>query len=248
MSALKEIRQILSDIMIKETYFLADEDVQIDLNEEEEIILEDILDGNKLKIKYASIESAPKPVGIEKDLDKLSNSSENNIIKEEKKLFEFYLDDELKYSKKVLNIENLGNIRKILSSKIIEDFEFISKQNNKIPQSDESNLEIYKIIKDNNKIYLKSIEKTKNKKNGKKLIEIFLNDKLVFNKKLNILDGLPDIRKSLGEKIPENYQFVFPNGLKIDIDDEDDYILEEILNKNKLDLFCKNPNKDSSKN
>ena len=89
MLTLKEIRQILSDIMIKETYFLADEDVQIDLNKEEEIILEDILDGNKLKIKYASIESAPKPVGIEKDLDKLSNSSENNIIKEEKNCLNF---------------------------------------------------------------------------------------------------------------------------------------------------------------
>ena len=50
-SSLDIIRKSLSDIMTKETYFLADEDSQIEINEESEILLEDVLDGNKIKIK-----------------------------------------------------------------------------------------------------------------------------------------------------------------------------------------------------
>jgi hypothetical protein len=49
-----------------------------------------------------------------------------------------------------------------------------------------------------------------------------LNDNLLLNKKLNILEELPKIRKMLGEKIPKDSQFIFPNGLKIDIDEEDE--------------------------
>jgi len=234
---LSVIRKSLPEIMNDETYFLNEEGAEIDINDEKETILEDILDENKLNIKDKSMTPAPKPIGMENETDETSSSEDN--INEEKKLFEFYLDEELICNKKVLNTEKLVDIRKKLSSKISEEFDFISKENNKIPESDENNLKLYKIIKDKNKIYLKS-DKKSNNKDSLNLIEIFLNDKLFLNKKLNILEGLPKIRKTLGDKMPKDSQFIFPNGLKIDIEEEDEYILQDIINKNRLNLFCDN--------
>ena len=234
---LSVIREFFPEIKNNETYFLNEEGAEIDINDEKETILEDILVGNRLNIKGNSTNSAPKPIGMENETDETPSSEDN--IKEEKLLIEFYLDEELKYNKKILNTEKLVDIRKILSSKIPEKFDFISKDDNKIPESDEINLKLFKIIKDKNKIYLKSSEKSSNK-DAQKLIEIFLNDKLFLNKKLNILEELPKIRKILGEKIPKDSQFIFPNGLKIDIDEEDEYILQDIINKNRLNLYCDN--------
>lgn len=246
-SSLDIIRKSLSDIMTKETYFLADEDSQIEINEESEILLEDVLDGNKIKIKSFSIGSAPKPIGHE-------IPSDEKDVQEEKIVIEFYLDNKLIYNKKFLNTEKLSNTRKIISSKIGNDFNFISKENNNISQSEEENLKLYKVIIDKNKVYLglKETDKGNKNNNNKTLIEIYINDKLDCNQKLDISENLPSIRDELGKKIKDNFQFVFPNGLKIDIDEENEYILEEILNNNKLCLyqekFDKVTNKTTEKN
>lgn len=234
---LSVIRESFTDIMNNETYFLNEEGAEIDINDEKETILEDILVWSRLNIKGNSTNSAPDPIGMENETDETPSSEDN--IKEEKILIEFYLDEELKCNKKVLNTEKLVDIRKILSTKISEEFDFISKDDNKIHESDEINIKLYKIIKDKNKIYLKSSKKSSDK-NAQNLIEIFLNDNLFLNKKLNILEELPKIRKILGEKIPKDSQFIFPNGLKIDIYEEDEYILQDIINKNRLILYCDN--------
>ena len=238
---LKKIRELLSDIMIKDTYFLTEDGAQVDIEDEDEFTLENILEGNKLKIN--SPNSTPNKIKTDNESDDTSSGDDN--IKEEKLSIEFYLDDKLIYNKKILNTEKLCNVRKLLSSKITENFYFISKEDNKISLIEENNLKLHKTIKDKNKIYLKSDEKTSDT-NSKNLIEIFLNDQLVLNKKLNISNNLPTIRKTLDDKIPESFQFVFPNGLKIDIDDEEDYTLEEIIVKNKLNLFCKNNNNNKN--
>ena len=241
-SSLDIIRKSLSDIMTKETYFLADEDSQIEINEESEILLEDVLDGNKIKIKSFSIGSAPKPIGHE-------IPSDEKDVQEEKIVIEFYLDNKLIYNKKFLNTEKLSNTRKIISSKIGNDFNFISKENNNISQSEEENLKLYKGIIDKNKVYLglKETDKGNKNNNNKTLIEIYINDKLDCNQKLDISENLPSIRDELGKKIKDNFQFVFPNGLKIDIDEENEYILEEILNNNKLCLYQEKSDKVTNK-
>ena len=238
---LNKIRELLSDIMIKDTYFVTEEGAQIDKSDEDEITLENILEGNKLKIY--SLNFTPKKIKMDSESDDTSSGDDN--IKEEKLLIEFYLDDKLIYNKKFLNTEKLCNIRKLLSSKITENFYFISKEENEISSLEENNLKLHKIIKDKKKIFLKSGEKTSNINSKTNLIEIFMNDQLILNQKLNISNNLPTIRKILGDKIPEDYQFVFPNGLKLDNDDEKEYILEEIISNNKLNLICDNNyNKD----
>ena len=233
---LRKIRKLLSDIMNNETNFSTEDGSKIDKNDEDEIILENILEGNKLKINL--LNSISKQIKKDNEYDETSSDSDN--IKEEKLLIEFYLNEKPIYNKKCLNTEKLCNVRKLLS-KIIENFYFISKEDNKISLTEENNLKLDKIIKDKNKIYLKSDEKTSNI-NNKTLIEIFLNNKLVLNKKLNISNNLPTIRKTLADKITQDFQFEFPNGLKLDIDEEEDFTLEEIIKENKLNLFCKNFN------
>lgn len=181
---------------------------------------------------------------MKNELDDTSSTDDN--IKEEKLLIEFYLDNEIKCNKKILNTEKLVNIGKLLFSKITQEFNFISKEDNEISQSEENNLKLYKIIKDKNKINLKSIKKISNA-GSLKLIEIYLNEQLNTNKKLNISEELPKIKKNLSNKIPQDYQFVFPNGIKIDIDEEEEYILEDIIANNKLNLYCSNSNNTTQK-
>jgi hypothetical protein len=70
---------------------------------------------------------------MENEADETPSSEDN--IKEEKLLIEFYLDEELKCNQKILNTEKLVDIRKILSTKISEEFDFISKDDNKFLNS-----------------------------------------------------------------------------------------------------------------
>ena len=176
---------------------------------------------------------------MENELDDTSSGDDN--IKEEKLLIEFYLDNEIKCNNKILNTEKLVNIGKLLFSKITQEFNFISKEDNEISQSEENNLKLYKIIKDKNKINLKSIKKISNA-GSLKLIEISLNEQY---KKLNFSEEL-SFKKILSNIISQDYQFVFPNGLKIDIDEEE-YILEDIIANNKLNLYYNNSNNTTQK-
>lgn len=147
---------------------------------------------------------------------------------------EFYLDDKLSFNKKILNTKKLCDVRQLISSKITDYFYFISKEDTITTPEEENNLKINKIIKDKNKVYLKLDKKT-----NKNIIEIYLNKQLISNKKLKISDNLPTIRKILKDKINEDFQFVFPNGLKIDIEEEEDFSLEEIIVNNTLNLYSK---------
>ena len=231
---LNKIRELLSDIMIKETYFMTEEGAQIDKSDEGELSLENVLNGNKLNIY--SFNNTPKEIKIVDESDDTSSGEEN--IKEEKILMEFYLDDKLSFNKKILNTTKLCDVRKLISSKITDYFHFISKEDTIITSEEENNLKINKIIKDKNKVYLKLDKKTNNT-NNKNIIEIYLNKQLISNKKLKISDNLPTIRKILKDKINEDFQFVFPNGLKIDIEEEEDFSLEEIIVNNTLNLYNK---------
>ena len=88
------------------------------------------------------------------------------------------------------------------------------------------------------------MDKKTNNTNDKNLIEIYLNEQLILNKKLKISDNLPIIRKILKNKITKDFQFVFPNGLKIDIEEEEDYSLEEVIVNNTLNLYSKENEKN----
>ena len=164
---------------------------------------------------------------------------------------EIYFNKELKYKKDLSKKTELNKIKVFLSD-INKENNFVKEERSQIDKSDVDEITLENVLEENkleinsNPKQIKkenelSDEKTNNK-NNKKIIEIYLNNKLILNKKLNISDNIPTIRKILGEKIPEDCQFVFPNGLKMDNDDEEDYILEEIVINNKLNLFRNNNN------
>ena len=120
---LRKIRKLLSDIMNNETNFSTEDGSKIDKNDEDEIILENILEGNKLKINL--LNSISKQIKKDNEYDETSSDSDN--IKEEKLLIEFYLNEKPIYNKKCLNTEKLCNVRKLLSFKIIENFFYFKR-------------------------------------------------------------------------------------------------------------------------
>ena len=134
-------------------------------------------------------------------------------------------------------MENLSQVRKIISSKIEVEFLFLF-ETVIIDKNQEESIKSYEIL-DEQKVYLLSTEN-----NDKIQIDIYINDELNFSKKLNINKELSKIRKQLNKKIQEEFQFILKNKLKLDIEDESDYYLKELLiDKNKLFINSNTQNK-----
>ena len=134
-------------------------------------------------------------------------------------------------------MENLSQVRKIISSKIEVEFLFLF-ETVIIDKNQEESIKLYEIL-DEQKVYLLSTEN-----NDKIQIDIYINDELNFSKKLNINKELSKIRKQLNKKIQEEFQFILKNKLKLDIEDESDYYLKELLiDKNKLFINSNTQNK-----
>ena len=77
-----------------------------------------------------------------------------------------------------------------------------------------------------------------NLKKEKIIIDIFVNDQLISSKKLNVNDNIVNIRTIIKKNLSNDFQFLLPNNLKIDVDEEEDYILKDILiNNNRINLF-----------
>ena len=98
-------------------------------------------------------------------------------------------------------MENLSQVRKIISSKIEVEFLFLF-ETVIIDKNQEESIKLYEIL-DEQKVYLLSTEN-----NDKIQIDIYINDELNFSKKLNINKELSKIRKQLNKKIQEEFQFI----------------------------------------
>lgn len=66
------------------------------------------------------------------------------------------------------------------------------------------------------------------------LISFCINQESKFAKKINKEEKLPEIRKILQNKLPEDSIFTLPDGSSIDKEDEDDYSLSEIIKDDKV--------------
>ena len=103
---LSELRNEKNDLIDNDTFFILSDGAEIDLNDEKEVKINDILKNNNFYLKSKTKPfAAPSIIEIKLDI-------------------EFYLD-ELKYCKKLLNMENLSQVRKIISSKIEVEFVFL---------------------------------------------------------------------------------------------------------------------------
>ena len=234
---LNEVRRILNGKMSKDSVFIMEDGAKIEPTDEKDFILSDVLEGNQLKI---SEESAPSPaIGEINNKTNDSSEKESKMIKEEKVSVDFYIDDELKYSKKLINTTQLNDVRDILIKKINKNNVFLNINGEIITNDDEKNIQIYKIIKDN-KVYLKTIKENNNKSEGNKKFDIYINGKLIYSKKLNENDTLNKIREQIKKKLPNDTHFILKNGIEVDSGDEEDYELSEILENNKINMKSSN--------
>ena len=69
------------------------------------------------------------------------------------------------------------------------------------------------------------------------MIKFKLNNNPLFAKKLNLNDTLFEVRKKLENKLPKGYIFSCSDGTKIELEDEKDFTLEDIVEKNSNNVF-----------
>ena len=154
------------------------------------------------------------------------------------------MNDELKASKKLNKLESLIKVRESLESKNLGNYKFCLQTGEVIQLEEENNYKLIDILK-GNQINIQKVEKSQlnqnpnlNLKKEKIIIDIFVNDQLISSKKLNVNDNIVNIRTIIKKNLSNDFQFLLPNNLKIDVDEEEDYILKDILiNNNRINLF-----------
>ena len=200
---------------------------------DEEILIDDILNDNKIYIITKNEEIEQKTV------------IENNIVEKEPKNSEqkisinIHINNELKIIKKLNGEAKLSEIRKILSD-IMSEGTYFTKNETKL--IDEDDFLLKEIIKDNS-IYImggaveqkenikdenfnNSISNSSDKRDDFKILTIIENGKKIKTKKINVNEPLIELRSQLD--LPTHASFL-NNGTDIDMGDESMFNIFEII-------------------
>ena len=145
-----------------------------------------------------------------------------------KKIINIQLNKKIIGSKPLLDTDNLKSIREKIKNKkeiyeINESYLFLDQNGNCIEKEDESDYTL-KDINSENLIKLVIEESKKN-------YDIDLNDKLLCSINLDQKDNLKNLRKILEPKIKEEFLFKDLHENEIEKEDEEDYSIFDILNK-----------------
>ena len=214
-------------------YFYLNDNI-IDKNDEEDFTIQEICDGKKIVIKS---KNASKPQ-LSVDICKKNGDKITSINIESKKL-------------------SLNNLRKLLENKIQNSFKFLSTEELPVDYSDESEILIEDILK-NNKIFISNesnidegvpppvkiiskkndISPTPNS-NSSKMIFVKLNNTNIDTLNTNIKDNLATLRRKLRSKVNDNDLFIF-KGENIDFDRETELKIENILSNETIYMKTKN--------
>ena len=211
-----------------------------DAIDDEEILIEDILNENKINI-------------VSKDNNTIikENNSDNKILinepkqkLEQKNEIKIYINNEVKAIKKLNKEVKLIEVRKILSN-IMSEKAYFTKGEIKI--DDEEDFSLKEIIKeesifiiDNFIVHKESnIEEnllnnnsSQEKSNEEfKIMSIIENGKITKSKKINIKEPLSELRSML--ELPLNASFL-KNGADIDIKDETIFNISDIMKDNQI--------------
>ena len=148
-----------------------------------------------------------------------------------KQITKIELDGKIIGTKPLLMDDNLFIVREKIKQKVDVSYIFLDQDGNNIEQGNEKDytlkdISLGKIIK------LKSYD-DKNVKFG---INIFLNDKKIFNLVCKIKNKLNKIRKLIFDKIKVDFIFLDSDGNTIDKEDEKDYSVEDILSNETNEL------------
>ena len=240
---LKKFIEKYSENLPSEFNFLDKEQRTInktDAIDDEEILIEDILNENKINI-------------VSKDNNTIikENNSDNKILinepkqkLEQKNEIKIYINNEVKAIKKLNKEVKLIEVRKILSN-IMSEKAYFTKGEIKI--DDEEDFSLKEIIKeesifiiDNFIVHKESnIEEnllnnnsSQEKSNEEfKIMSIIENGKITKSKKINIKEPLSELRSML--ELPLNASFL-KNGADIDIKDETIFNISDIMKDNQI--------------
>ena len=240
---LKKFIEKYSENLPSEFNFLDKEQRTInktDAIDDEEILIEDILNENKINI-------------VSKDNNTIikENNSDNKILinepkqkLEQKNEIKIYINNEVKAIKKLNKEVKLIEVRKILSN-IMSEKAYFTKGEIKI--DDEEDFSLKEIIKeesifiiDNYIVHKESnIEEnllnnnsSQEKSNEEfKIMSIIENGKITKSKKINIKEPLSELRSML--ELPLNASFL-KNGADIDIKDETIFNISDIMKDNQI--------------
>ena len=240
---LKKFIEKYSENLPSEFNFLDKEQRTInktDAIDDEEILIEDILNENKINI-------------VSKDNNTIikENNSDNKILinepkqkLEQKNEIKIYINNEVKTIKKLNKDVKLIEVRKILSN-IMSEKAYFTKGEIKI--DDEEDFSLKEIIKeesifiiDNYIVHKESnIEEnllnnnsSQEKSNEEfKIMSIIENGKITKSKKINIKEPLSELRSML--ELPLNASFL-KNGADIDIKDETIFNISDIMKDDQI--------------
>ena len=129
-------------------------------------------------------------------------------------------------SKPLLMEDNLITIKEKIKNKVRSPFVFLDKSGKTIVKENEESLKLEDIIFEQ-KIKLKLLESG---------IKIILNKKNVCTIECPTDKNLDYLREMINDKIKEDFLFLDSNLNEIDLDDENDYPIQDIIKVNEIKL------------
>ena len=139
-----------------------------------------------------------------------------------KTIVKIFLDEKPIGTKPFQMSESLASIRQKLKDKIKVLYNFLDQYENQIDIEDENEMALENVINEKN-------IKLKSKGNDEFYVNIYFNEKNICSVNCTKKDKLNDIRNLIYNKIKKNFVFLDPYGSTLEIDDEKDYMVEDIL-------------------
>ena len=146
-----------------------------------------------------------------------------------KPIINIELDGKIIGSKPLTLNDSLASIREKINNKVNCPFIFLDKSSKKMIKENESELKLEDIINEK-KIKIESF---------KPGINCLLNDKIIDSIECSKNKNLDDVRKMINDKIKGDFVFLDSNDNTIDIEDEQDYLIEDILKNDEIKLNLK---------
>ena len=129
-------------------------------------------------------------------------------------------------SKPLFTEDNLISVKEKIKSKVNSPFIFLDKSGKAIDKENEDIVKLEDIICEK-KIKLKLLESE---------IKIFLNDKNICSIECSTDINLSNLREMTDDKIKEDFVFLDSNLNEIDLEDENDYLIKDIIKDNEIKL------------
>jgi hypothetical protein len=139
-----------------------------------------------------------------------------------KTIVKIFLDEKPIGTKPFQMSDSLASIRQKLKDKIKVLYNFLDKYETQIDIEDENEMALENVINE-------KIMKLKSKGNDEFYVNIYFNEKNICSVNCTKKDKLNDIRNLIYNKIKKNFGFLDPYGSTLEIDDEKDYMVEDIL-------------------